>query len=227
MNSGSEETAPEHRTVFGTDEADSTDHVILNGSGPDGETVQMAGTGRNAGATSSAGGAVDYWIAGRHAGKEPVELKAAASLVDKLNQLGGRWASPTVITADARSERGVDCEAQPADGSGASLQIQVTTPQCEAWTVLARQPEPFEKSTTIDVMVESLRRAIEAKRLKSDPEILLVLAAYDSPAHALRSVADAFVDQLGDWAGAVGFCEVWLAGPTVELVHRLDRRSVT
>lgn len=211
------------RHLFDADGGIAAEHAVVDGTGPTGETIQMAGDGRNAGASAAADGQITYWIMGRHSGKEPVELQAAKSLTEKLNELGADWDTPTVVPANARTERGVDCTTTSRSAPQTRLDMQVTTPERHAWERLGRDPSLFELGTTVSDIVEAIHRAVEGKQHLADPKIVLVLAAYDSPVHALRSVAEEFLDEHGEWAGTVGFKEIWISGPTVALVHRLDQ----
>lgn len=70
------------RHLCDTDGGTATEHAVADGTGPMGETIQMAGDGRNAGASAAADGQTTYWITGRHSGTEPVELQAALSLTE-------------------------------------------------------------------------------------------------------------------------------------------------
>jgi len=51
---------------------------------------------------------------------------------------------------------------------------------------------------------------------------VLALDATDSPRAALRSVVEMFREQYGEWTAGVGFQEVWVVGPVIDLVNRLD-----
>jgi hypothetical protein len=137
---------------------------------------------------------------------------------------GERWAAPelTRTGSDAKHEQGIDCTAVDDTDPRKVLRIQVTRANAEAWGPLRRDPSVFERHETVDSVVESICAAIEHKRTRADRKIVLVLAAYDSPAHALHSVAQAFRVRHGQWARTVGFKKVWIAGPVPELVHRLD-----
>ena len=211
--------------VFSDDSVCATEQAVRMGPEPgETEAVQMSGDHRNAGASVSEAGVVRYWISGAAASKGPVELQAATSLVQKLNAAGADWAPPklTQTDSDAKREEGVDCTAVENTDPQKILRIQVTTANADAWGLLARDPSLLERCETIESMVESICAAIEHKRSRADRTIVLVLAAYDSPAHALHSVAQAFRVEHGEWARKVGFKEVWIAGPAAELVHRLD-----
>lgn len=211
--------------VFSDDSVHATEQAVRMGPEPgETEAVKMSGDDRNAGASVSEAGVVRYWILGTDAGNGPVEMRAAASLVQKLNAAGTEWAAPqlTQTGSDAKREEGVDCTALDNTDPQRVLRIQVTRANAVAWAPLRRDPSMFERRETVDSMVESIYAAIERKRTRADPTIVLVLAAYDSPAHALRSVAQAFLVRHGQWARTAGFKEVWIAGPVAELVHRLD-----
>jgi hypothetical protein len=211
--------------VFSDDSAHATEQAVRTGTEPgETEAVQMRGDHRNAGASVSEAGVVRYWISGADAGNGLVEFRAAASLVQKLNAAGADWAAPelTQTGSDAKREEGVDCTAVDNTDRQTILRIQVTRANADAWEPLRRDPSMLERCETVDSMVESICAAIERKRTHADRTIVLVLAAYDSPAHALHSVAQAFRTKHGQWARTAGFKEVWIVGPTAELVHRLD-----
>lgn len=142
----------------------------------------------------------------------------------ELNAAGADWAPPTLTQtgSDAKREEGVDCTAVDNTDSQSIMRIQVTRANADAWEPLRHDPSLFEGNETIDSMVESICAAVEHKRSRADRTIVLVLAAYDSPASALHSVAQAFRVEHGEWARKVGFKEAWIAGPAAEMVHRLD-----
>lgn len=211
--------------VFSDDSAHATEQAVRMGPEPgETEAVQMSGDDRDAGASVTEAGVVHYWISGTDAGNGLVELRAAASLVQKLNAAGADWAAPelTQTGSDAKREEGVDCTAVDNTDPQKVLRIQVTRANADAWGPLWREPSMFKRRETVDSMVESICAAIERKRTRADRTIVLVLAAYDSPAHALHSVAQAFRVRHGQWARTAAFKEVWIAGPVAELVHRLD-----
>ncbi|MFF7953982.1 hypothetical protein [Streptomyces griseorubiginosus] len=161
--------------------------------------------------------AVDVRV-GRRPTKAESELRTAQILVRRLNQDGAQWAPPQLTNPSARDERGIDCEA--SGPKGLRLRIQVTTPEREAWREIGRGAQ-FRATVSKQALVEALRVAIEVKRTRSDADIHLALDAVHAPAHALRSVAETFVNQYVGWAQGVGFQEIWLVGPSVLLVQRL------
>ncbi len=213
------------RMVFSDDSVRATEQAVRLGPEPgETEAVQMSGDHRNAGGSVSEAGVVRYWISGAAAGNGLVELRAATSLVQKLNAAGADWAAPelTRTGSDAKREKGVDCTALDNTDPRKVLRIQVTTANADAWGRLARDPSMLERRETVGSMVESICAVIEHKITRADRTIVLMLAAYDSPAHALQSVAQAFRVKHGEWARTAGFKEIWIAGPVAELVHRLD-----
>ena len=208
--------------VSASDTASADESAFVDGQGPDGrETIHIdrgGPDGRIASADATPDGKVTDRIEGRASGKDDMELRVAENLVGRLNQLGGAWHTPELLRAGARDERGIDCVAR--DDAGLDLLIQVTTTERQAWQQLANKPQ-IERSAESVVVVQAIRTAIVAKATRAAPDIVLALDATDSPRHALRSVANSFCDQHGEWAASIGFAQIWLVGPTSGLVHRL------
>lgn len=188
--------------------------------GSSGESVRVARGGedrRVAGADVDRLGELSDHIEGRASAKDSSELRAAAVLVGHLNARGARWGSPTLYCGE---EIGVDAVA--ADGAE-RLQIQVTTPERSGWAWLAKQHQLERSAPDTSDAVNAIKVAIEDKTLFSELEVIvLALDATDSPRYALGAVVNAFRVRHGAWAKSVGYQEIWLVGPVVELVHRLD-----
>jgi hypothetical protein len=197
---------------------------VVEGSGSDGSariSVDRADVDRRvASADLSADGMVTDRIVGKAPTRDHGELRVAQYLVARLNQLGADWQSVELVRANARDERGVDCIAR--NDSGEKIQIQVTTTEREAWR---EREDVHERSADIPTVVEAIRVAIQNKATRADRQIMLALDATDSPRAAFRPVVDAFRKQCAAWAGGVGFQEIWLVGPVVDLVNRLDVES--
>lgn len=211
------EPAGDVHYVNADDTVSVTESHVVDGFGEGGDTIVTGGDGHDTSVQADPAGPVDVRV-GRRPSTPESELRTAQLLVQRLNQAGAQWAPPQLTNASARDERGVDCEASGPNEQ--RLKIQVTTPERAAWPELARGSE-YRARTSAEVLVEALRVAIKAKRTRSDPEIHLALDAVHAPAHALRSVAEAFRRQHGRWATGVGFQEIWLVGPSVDLVQRL------
>jgi hypothetical protein len=209
--------------VFDDDVASGYESAVVDGLGRDGDeriAVDRGGPDpRVASANAFAAGPITDRIEGKASHKDHAELRVAQYLVQRLNQLGEDWHDPQVLRASSRDERGVDCVARDSDGR--PLQIQVTTTEREAWKQLA-DVLCIERSAANDAVVEAVRTAIDCKATQADPDVVLALDATDSVRAAFRSVAGKFRDQHGRWAAEIGFQEIWLVGPAVGLVHRLD-----
>jgi len=115
----------------------------------------------------------------------------------------------------------VDCTADGADG--ATLRIQVTTPERFAWAELAHATAVDRDDKNVDRAVEAIRTAIESKAPFTGLDtIVLALDATDSPRYAMKGVADAFRARHGDWACGAGYQAIWVVGPAKGLVNKLD-----
>lgn len=216
---------PEIHQVTADDSAGLTDSAFVDGSGPSGaEYIRVARGGpdpRIAGADLAPPGTVGNRVEGRASPKDDRELRTASGLVERLNLDGAGWYD---LHRAVGREEGVDCEARNPVGD--LLRIQVTFADQDIWSGLIRQDDAVERSDTVDIVVNRIRNAIEKKRTRYDPRIklgiTLALDATDSPAPALRSVVQAFRSAHGQWAAEAGFAEIWIVGPVVDLVHRLD-----
>jgi hypothetical protein len=198
-----------------------TESAVVKGSGDDGsELVRISRggiDGRQASADLAADGNLDDEIHGHAPHKEASELRAAAALVTRLNEEGGQWSTPKQWEGP---EEGVDCMAEGPNRE--LLRIQVTTPERKAWKQLASQSSIIRQEQVADA-VQAMKVAIESKVLKAHPDTVLVLDATDSARYALDAVVAEFSARYGTWAAGVDFAAVWIAGPTTDMVHRLDR----
>jgi hypothetical protein len=115
-----------------------------------------------------------------------------------------------------------------ATSEAQTLRVQVTTPEQEAWSALAKTPTLERTDIGVDDAVDSIRKAIERKTLFAERgEIVLALEATDSQRYALETVVEAFREQHGTWATGVGYAAIWLVGPVPNLVHRVDEASAS
>ncbi|MFM9540074.1 hypothetical protein [Streptomyces turgidiscabies] len=211
------ELAGEVHYVEVNDTVGVTESHVVDGFGEGGETIVTGGDGHDTSVEADPAGPVTVRV-GRKPSTAESELRTAQLLVQRLNHDGAQWEPPQLTNPGARDEKGIDCEASGPEGL--RLRIQVTTPERVAFREIGRGSE-FRSSTSEESLVVALRDAIEAKRTRSAPDIHLALDAVHAPAHALRSVAEAFRRLHGGWAASVGFQEIWLVGPSVGLVQRL------
>ena len=131
----------------------------------------------------------DHSSGGRRPGKDETELRTANLLVQHLNRAGEYWDAPEQPTGP---EEGVDCIARDRRDSSVVLKIQVTTPETEAWKVLASGAQFSRPRKSLNAAVEALRLAIERKRTRAAKNVVLALDAVDNPRHALRPVIQEF-----------------------------------
>lgn len=186
---------------------------------PEGEAVRVSGPGeRVAAADFGMNESVPYGIAGPTPRGEEGACETAQLLVERLRQGGETWDDPVEV-----DDQDVDCWARSGDRV---LSIQVTRVLgVRFWRSLGREGKASEDRTA-DQAVDELMAAIAAKarRLPSVQRAVLVLAldARDTPAFALRGVVSRFHERHGQKVTTLGFRGVWVVGPTVDLVARLD-----
>ena len=190
--------------------------------GSDFESIRIARgepDARAAAADLAADGGVIDRIEHRASKKEVSELRAARILVEHLNQRGGDWQPPEMR---AGSEDGVDCVARSRDGN-MLVRVQVTTPERDAWSQVARGTQFDRDDPNVANAVEAMRTAVEHKiGFAGKDSIILALDATDSPRYALRGVADTFRAKYGTWTRTAGYAGVWVVGPVGDTVYRLD-----
>jgi len=190
-----------------------------------GEAIRVSRAGddpRVSGADVQPSGALSDHIEGRASPKVASELRAAQILAEHLNELGANWGQ---VSAPEGPEEGVDAV---ATSEQQTLRVQVTTPERDAWSALAKTPTLKRTDPGVDDAVDSIKEAIERKTLFADRgEIVLALDATDSPRYALETVVEAFREQHSTWATGVGYAAIWLVGPVPNLVHRVDEASAS
>jgi hypothetical protein len=195
-------------------------HKRDSSGAPEGEAVRVSGPGKRVAAADFApDGSVPYQIAGPTPRGEEGSVETAQLLVHRLRQSGENWDDPVKV-----DRQDVDCEARTGDQV---LPIQVTRiARTRFWRNLGRVGKVTEQGDA-DQAADELMNAIAAKarRLPAVQKATLVLAldARDTPAFALRGVVSTFRQRHGHQAAALGFRGVWVIGPTVDLVARLDR----
>jgi hypothetical protein len=196
-----------------------TAHKRDSSGSPEGEAVRVSGPGdRVAAADFDPGGSVPYDIAGPAPQGEEGSLEAAQLLIDRLRQFGENWDDPVKV-----NNQDVDCEAWSAERV---LPMQVTrVPRTRVWEKLGRVGKASEQATAEQAADELMNAmAAKARRLPGVQKatLVLVLDARDTPAFALQGVVSKFHQRYGRQAVALGFRGVWVVGPTVDLVARLD-----
>jgi hypothetical protein len=187
---------------------------------PEGEAVRVAGPGERAAAADfETNDSVSYEIAGPAPQGEEGALETTQLLVQRLRASGENWDDPVKV-----DEQDVDCEAWSGNRV---LRVQVTrVPHTPLWQRLGTLGT-VSGGGTADQAADELMDAIAAKarRLPDVQRARLVVAldARDTPAFALAGVVSDFRQRHGQQAIALGFGAVWVVGPVVDLVARLDQ----
>jgi hypothetical protein len=195
-------------------------HQQKEGGNPIGEAVRIAGPGKR----EASGDVVSEVLAtqdisGAAPHGEEGALETATLVVEKLRELGEEWSQPSEV-----GDKDVDCR---ATGPSGSLDIQVVRAAAsDTWKTLNRD-RGAEQVTSPNDLADALLAVAEKKaaRLPAAQRRNLVLAidARDTPAFAMAGIADSFRQRHLDEAAHLGFRAMWVVGPTVELVVRLDR----
>jgi hypothetical protein len=151
------------------------------------------------------------------------ELPVSQLLVERLNRDRGQWSSPVSCDSIRRRsgtpEDGVDCRSEGEGGT--TLRIQVTTPETDLQRELAVEGHARRQADS-DHAVDAIMRAIRKKSRASVDGITLALDATLVPSYSFRSVVSEFRDRYGAEIAEMGWSSVWIVGPTVDLVQRLD-----
>jgi hypothetical protein len=97
------------------------------------------------------------------------------------------------------------------------------------WQSLAHDKAIVRVSLTPERATEALKRAIEHKAVGRDAiplaqrrNLVLALDAFRVPALALGVVTEEFRSEWGDWGKELGFLAIYVVGPDVTFVARLD-----
>lgn len=202
--------------VYDSDGGHGNDNnVVVDGYG-ESEAIRSRQSAQSADVDRLGVGSIAEALAGRPPGREN-EIVVANRLVERLNRDGGQW-GPAV--APPPPEGGVDCVSRGPEGL---LEIQVTTPETEIWKDLRQTGHVSRASSDAAGLVIAMRESVRRKgHVDGMADMILALDATRAPAYALRSVVAEFRAKHADEASAVGYREVWVVGPTVDLVHRLD-----
>ena len=189
-------------------------------SGDDTEAVRIADDQRRSSvADLDEKGNIQTSIKGPSPKGEEGALNVSALLIEHLNLEGSRWSKPSIPVGN---EGGVDCES--TDGEK-KLQIQVTRlHDSKMWATLGKSGS-VKTQTKIESAADDLRGAISHKEKIPQSiraQITLIIDAVDTSAHAVSAVAEYFKKTYGSDVGSLGFHSIWVVGPVVGLVFRLD-----
>lgn len=181
------------------------------------------GRGRAAHGTIDDTGSASFGIAGSSSHGEDGTLEASKFLVQALNESGGSWEEPVLVSAS-----NVDAISQGSEsGTPAELKIQVVRAivDNDIWKALGSDNEVERSSMTPAQIAQFVKDAIALKATKIPPadraEIALVLNAIDTPVICFDDVVSAFSTEYGTWAESLGFRDIWVVGPWTSMAKRL------
>jgi hypothetical protein len=141
----------------------------------------------------------------------------ARYLRNKGAELGG---------VESVQERAADCKIFTSDPKRPLL-IQVVRAETlgKFWAELSRSRVAIAPERSSDELAELLWQAIKRKGGRDSKGIMLAVNALRTPAFAFPAVVEAFRRRHGEDAANLGFDQVWICGPTEDLVHRLDEKG--
>ncbi len=193
-------------------------HKDVVGGGPVGEAVRVSGPySRTASGDVTSDTVASYGIGGPAPRGEEGRLETASLLLAKLAEEDDVWGPPEEV-----DEADVDCR-RTRDGE--TLDIQVTRAVSpEVWRQLHQtgavqgdaSPSDLADGVLTAIQKKSLLPAVQRARL------VLCLDARDTPVVAMGGVVESFRTRHLETVARLGFRGVWVVGPTVQLVHRLD-----
>lgn len=199
------------------------DHVsatVTDNNKTVGFTESMRG-GRAAHVTQRDDGSLEHGFTGTTPTNEAGTLEACRMLVLALNKAGGKWDQPCMTTA-----LHTDAQCTQTDGQPGTLNIQVVRAQSNSkyWHGVSKTGGS-EGCAGPTQMADELRDAISKKESRipegARPDLVLVLSALDSPAHAFDDVITVFRSSHGELASRLGFEQIWVVGPSLLLTHRV------
>ena len=185
-----------------------------------GEAVRVAGPGeRDARGDVLSDTSATQEISGPVPHGEEGARETCVLLVAKLRELGEIWDQPTEIE---NRDSDVDCR---SEGPGGILDIQVVrAANSETWKTLHRAGRASlikSPGEFADALLEVIRKKarLPAAQLGN---LVLAIDARDTPTFAMAGIIDSFRKRHLDHAGRFGFKAVWVVGPVIDLVARLD-----
>jgi hypothetical protein len=199
-----------------------TDRVIVELIGQNGKYhVEIQSTDPSdpkVAASLSESGAKQVEVSGTVMAKAIAEIRTAAMLVAYLRRQGEPW-EHIRLKRDDEPEAGVDCFA--IDPEGKELRIQVTKAERQAWRDL-HVAGRHTRTSEHDSAVSELRSGVLSKKHKVGHDTVLAVDAIDSPLYAAPALVESFRRDHGKEVAAIGFQQIWVVGPTIDRVQRLD-----
>ena len=177
--------------------------------------------GRAAHASIDANG-IEHGLSGATPTNETGTLETCAYLIAALNRGRIIWGRP-VAAADHDD---ADAVSSPVSGIGEQLRIQVVRAHLDSafWREVSVH-RSGSMSRTSEELAEALKAPIELKARQlpqvQRKNLVLAISAIHTPGYVMGEVVEIFQHAHGDWATSIGFKQIWLVGPGVNLTHRL------
>lgn len=165
---------------------------------------------------------ISHGLSGSPPTNETGTMETCTYLIAAMNRAGSTWDQPVVASAHDDA----DAFCGQLNGGSEVLRIQVVRAQSNAafWKEVHVNHRATMSGTPVDLAGE-LKAPIAHKAGLLQPaqrgQLVLALSALHTPGYALGDVAEKFREHHGVWAGSIGFSEIWLVGPGVDLAHRL------
>jgi hypothetical protein len=164
---------------------------------------------------------IRFEATGRPPRNEENSLETCARLVRWLNARGEGWSDPVVGT-----EPGVDGYSTNASGNELRMQVSRALHGDDMWRNLARAGAvdvSLDVATATREIMASVRKKADRYSSELRAGLVFLIDASRTPAYTFQPVLDRFRSILSEDCRAAGFAQVWVVGPTDELVARLDQ----
>ncbi|WNL48102.1 hypothetical protein RKE25_10915 [Dyella sp. BiH032] len=167
---------------------------------------------------------ISHGLSGSPPTNETGTMETCTYLIAAMNRTGAgsTWGQPVLV--DEHDDADAICG--KLNGGSEVLRIQVVRAQSNAafWKEVHVNHGATMSGTAVELATE-LKAPIAHKAGLLPPaqrgQLVLALSALHTPGYVLGDVAEKFREHHGAWAGSMGFREIWLVGPGVELTHRL------
>lgn len=197
--------------------------------------------GRSSSAAPPSPGELEIQVRGSPYQGEDNTLWTCRLLIRKWNEDGEDWDDPKLVSDDPKmvsddpklvlDQKCVDCLSASNSGSEkARIQVTRANSDSEFWQKLSKEKFNSQRVGTRDI-ADQVKKTIEKKKRKIPQEVRagihLALDARLTHGHefAFPDVVECFRKRHGTWVDACGFRSVWLVGPSLDLVQRLDSES--
>jgi hypothetical protein len=183
--------------------------------------------GMNINADSNPDGSSTLFIQGTPRQGEEGIRAICGLFIEKLNQLGQNWSNITVTAnVGSKSETGIDCKA--FNDENETLEIQVvralSNPEIYRQLALTRKASQSYNQAfdNAKIIMSTINKKCGRISQRDRISITLVLDSTETPTLVFKDTIRFFRKKYGAEAKKLGFRNIWIVGPTVDLVEKLD-----